>query len=241
MLFLPVWWQVFVGMYVAAIIVFVAPSGFATHDVRSDSSQLYFHNVQHSTKPAVIKEQAFIINSHPASTIVLVEPLNDLIEAVSVERGDPAVYHPHQRGLSCAVWHASSSQVLSATVVTSDEHDPLCHVSLDEYELFVVHPLPPFGFERAKRQQMTFAALKNLINQAESQGRGWLVVGDFNSSTYSPVFRHYFKEYEAKRNYSWQWPTPLTIPIDYAFGTVMKDAKKLPTTSSDHNALGVEI
>ncbi|HRI35737.1 MAG TPA: hypothetical protein PK765_01365 [bacterium] len=105
-----------------------------------------------------------------------------------------------------------------------------------ERTYYVVHPLPPFGTAAWERQREFFSTLSALIGRTPN----FLVLGDFNSTIYSSLFRAYFEPYFHRSVYSWGTDGPLAIPIDHALSDTAIALRSGPKLSSDHVPLLVD-
>lgn len=120
--------------------------------------------------------------------------------------------------------------------------------------LLTVHtrtPLLPDWFAQ-RNQQLAFVAEK--LSRVE---RPAVLIGDFNISIYSPVYKRYFLDrqhtdlpiYPCRTNFGWTptWPRYLPlfyIPIDHAFvntGYKTANFRLLSTPESDHRAICVDL
>ena len=201
---------------------------------------VYYQNVQYQQPLDALRKMGDAIASSDADIIALVEPHPVMVDQIRAVRGeDPIMYH-HDRGRSCAVFVRDNTfTVQHAHVVLAPTHDPLCIVQFATFDLYIAHPLPPLNADHFARQKAYFATLEAHIVDAIHKERAWLVVGDFNSTSYSALFRQHFGAYVDTRFYTWNWPAPLTIPIDHAFGSFAIDTYLYPAHTSDHRGLGV--
>ncbi len=208
-------------------------------DTPQDTLDMYFHNtLYYQNKEDYIVQAQNIADAH-ADVYALVEPHQELITQLTLALGqEPVVYHD-EAGLSCAVFTHYPHRVVEHKVLLSSEHDPLCILRFEDYDLIVVHPSPPTQEATFNRQHTYFEQVSALITHAQAQERNWYVVGDFNSTHYSSTFRKYFGEFVSEKIYSWSWPSLITIPIDYAFGSMESTVHRYPRNYSDHHALGV--
>jgi hypothetical protein len=67
---------------------------------------------------------------------------------------------------------------------------PILEVETDDFTIFLVHPFPPITPESIKLQRESFGETKYLFESSQVQYK--MIVGDLNSSFYSPVFQKYF-------------------------------------------------
>lgn len=104
---------------------------------------------------------------------------------------------------------------------------------------YVAHPFPPFGPEAFARQKEVFAGLAERLAAHDAAGEKFLLVGDFNSTVFSPTFRRTLGKWALRPAYSWNVGSPLSMPIDYAVTNLDAFAAYGPVTSSDHVPVAV--
>ncbi len=107
---------------------------------------------------------------------------------------------------------------------------PIGYFRTKNKDYYIVHPLPPFTNEMYNLQKTFFTDTEKLIGN----NNNFVLIGDFNSSTYSWVFKSHFWKYVYEPIYSWWVNTPLTIPIDYAISNKKLDIHPGAKLSSDH-------
>ncbi len=219
--------------------VFAGTRWLATADIQAPID-VYYQNVEFQHTPHIQREMGSTLATYPARIFAFAEPSPLLIATVTALLGVAPVLEHDDGGSSCVVFVPDTTLVVrSAEVLESPRRDPICVVHFDAFDLYVVHPLPPLNDRAFKRQKVYFVDLANKIRLSNSKGRPWLVVGDFNSTKYSAVFRHSFETYFDRQQYTWSWPGPLTIPIDHVFGSIPHTIQVYPALSSDHRGIGI--
>ena len=225
-------------LFLLAVWVF-GGTNWSSSDVHVERNiDLYYQNVQYDSDPASQQDFAERIVDYGASVVALVEPSPALVRAVSLLRGEEPLIYQHLGNRSCVVF-GPEADVLDRFVVRADDHDPMCVVRFTSYDLYVAHPLPPLGSNRYARQDRFFAMQSEYIEESVAAGRDWLVVGDFNSTKYSSLFRRYFGAYVTAQYYSWASFGLLMIPIDHAFGSLQHRGYLYPAYVSDHHGIGI--
>lgn len=118
------------------------------------------------------------------------------------------------------------------------------------FDLFTVHPRTPIWYPwfQSRNAQLTYVAER----LARTKGPA-ILIGDFNISVFSPIYRSLFSEKKAitacRSGFGLQptWPRflpPAYIPIDHAFvnsGFVTTQFAALDQPESDHKAVRVEL
>lgn len=111
------------------------------------------------------------------------------------------------------------------------------------------HPLPPIGGRRAASRNAYLKALSELTSQSEHPT---IVMGDFNSTIWSPFFRDFMKKsglrdsgYKAGFQASWHRRLlPFAIPIDHILHCdqfICTDRTIGPNLGSDHRPVLAEL
>ena len=113
---------------------------------------------------------------------------------------------------------------------------PYIHAQYGNTTLFALHPPPPINAALAQARHNYFTQLIPLI-QANPRV---LVVGDFNSSPFSPLFRQFLQHSQLKQHaplYQATW-RPLMLNIDPILSKNRNiHSHALPFHASDHRAL----
>lgn len=113
----------------------------------------------------------------------------------------------------------------------------------------VVHPPPPLSASAAQVQREQFGALKEMSVTLEGE---LIIMGDFNSTPWSPTFRRMLDGSELRNanigfSYSPTWPVGvgfLGLPIDHCLvspGISVKQFRRGARTGSDHLPVVVDL
>ena len=113
---------------------------------------------------------------------------------------------------------------------------PIGHaVTRSGLHVYVAHPFPPMDGGAAFFQRGVFEWIATRLEAHEKAGEKFVVVGDFNSTPFSPTFRRTLGKWALRGAYSWSVGSPLSIPIDHVLTNIPGlTAAYGPTTSSDH-------
>lgn len=185
-------------------------------------------------------------NPDPAAeTAALLAQQPDVLALAEIQAGDPRWallrrHHPHgcthqeYSPFALAVW---SRQPLTACHIRQHQDFAYIRAELpDGTAVYALHPPPPIN------RQLAAARSAYLAHTAAEIGRepGKVVVaGDFNSSSFSPLFRR-FARHSATRSYTpTTQPTwrPLLINIDHTLANFPLRTAALPWQHSDHRPL----
>jgi len=132
-------------------------------------------------------------------------------------------------------WFFTNEEIIQKKVI-EEKNYPIWFVKLKKFDLFIIHPFPPFNNDLYQKQKQFFAFLGKILENKTN----FLLVWDFNSSYYSPLFRKYFWSYYFHPVYSWNIYSPLTIPIDYAISDKKLKVYPWNKLSSDHIPLIID-
>jgi endonuclease/exonuclease/phosphatase (EEP) superfamily protein YafD len=117
------------------------------------------------------------------------------------------------------------------------------------FSLLVTHPLPPFNPDYLKARDRHLSAVADYIRQNPTT---WVVVGDLNTTMWSPQYRQFEEIANLKNARSGfgilpTWPVrfpPLYIPIDHCLTTFnirILDIQTGADIGSDHLPLVIEL
>jgi endonuclease/exonuclease/phosphatase (EEP) superfamily protein YafD len=170
-----------------------------------------------------------------ADIVALVELNADLYERIrATGEYQYSFYYPD---LVFSFGFFSREPVLEQRTVMVGRY-PIGYFRTAERTYYVVHPLPPMDAETARLQHEFFGKLEDMMTAEKGD---FLVVGDFNSTISSPVFRKHFAPYFHRSVYSWGVSTPLAIPIDHALSRQPLQVRAGPRLSSDHAPLLIDM
>lgn len=215
---------------------------FVSNNLRvsnSSTNDIYYINLNYFNEDTdqIIKQ----ITELKAETVVIVElneSLNDKLHEMYANR----ITHTDAAS-SCGIY---SNQSFIGEIIVNTKY-PICTAEFAEYTLFAVHPFPPLSGELWAKQRSHFSEIQKLLENESPHFinrtvKDVVVVGDFNSTIYSPIFRKPLGEYHKTNIYSWNTNSILSIPIDHALSNSLElTIHKLPTVSSDHNGLYIEV
>ena len=166
---------------------------------------------------------------------VMMVEINEELHAALSEKYLYNVYHPDR---AKSIGFYTDTEILSSIV--HEATYPFLEVHTRNLSALIVHPLPPFTAQAFKMQKQNFEEITNIFWQLNSPKK--LIVWDFNSTFYSPLFHKYFGNYHFKPIYSWWGLWPLRIPIDYAIGnTKFFEVHSSNFQVSDHLPLYIDL
>jgi hypothetical protein len=195
-----------------------------------DEVDLFYLNAHYSNEhPEEIIEP---LNDTSPKTIVLVESSPEVVNIADAIRDDQAINH-RAYASSCTIY---TINFLDAEVANLT-HLPICIIRYEEYDLLSIHAHRPLGEANLKENVEFFDTIKNYIDDYESTNRSFILVGDFNSSNYSKLFRDRFGEYIQTNRYTWMTNTPITLPIDHVITNMNVEVAQQRIKGSDHSAL----
>ncbi len=144
------------------------------------------------------------------------------------------------RDAGAASYGLYSHETLASKETLNVAGYPVGHaVTKEKLHVYVAHPFPPFSAESFARQKEVFTELAKRLAAHEAAGENFLLVGDFNSTIFSPTFRRTLGAWAQRPAYSWNVGSPLSIPIDYAITNLGARTAYGPVTSSDHVPVAV--
>ncbi len=136
-------------------------------------------------------------------------------------------------------WPIASHDVLELT----KKNSPLIRVHMQDVPLtiYVAHPLPPMTPGWSSHREIFF---KRLAVEVRKSTDDVLVVGDLNTTFFSPLLRTFLKTSGLKLDRqgfgvktTWMRGTPLALPLDhilYRGSLTMTDLKVMSSIGSDH-------
>lgn len=115
-----------------------------------------------------------------------------------------------------------------------------------EYSVFVIHPKPPINSAWMKARNEELDSLASYINSLEDKDKV-LVLGDFNLSTWSPVYKNFsgklsqLKDSAKGKGFVFTWHGSLIrTQIDHLFvpgNSLVEDFQSEKVEGSDHNLI----
>jgi endonuclease/exonuclease/phosphatase (EEP) superfamily protein YafD len=230
LLFLPV---------ISILVIYGPYSFFPAKNSDRSLGEIYYINMNYfneDTAPIINQ-----IEDIKPKTVAVVEVNSRLVEKLSINFPNRIIHT--QDAASCAIY---SKEPFIGEVIT-DTIYPICIAEFESYTLIVVHPFPPMSDNLWEKQVEHFAEIRKLIDNSSPYlinrtGRSNIVIGDFNSTIFSPTYRYQFGKFHKISHYTWNTGSPLSIPIDHAISNSLElKIKMLQKVSSDHNGLSVEV
>lgn len=217
---------------VLVVLFFVQPLSLIPDKVSSPI--IYYQNTNYfKGNPEEVLRQ--VRDTNP-TTVAIVEFQDELTPGLE-ELYPNNFFHHSEGALSCAIFTKETPIQIGALALEY----PVCFAKFEKYTLYVIHPYPPLSQDLWEKQQALFKQVEGRIQQDIKQERDFVVVGDFNSTPYSPVFREYFAPYHQKNLYTWSDYPFLSIPIDHALSNMPLTIGTLSQGGSDHAPLIVEF
>ena len=180
-----------------------------------------------------------IINSLEKSeseTVVITELTSGMSSELK-ELYNYSVIHT-ERAFSCGIF----SQEKPLSSIIHHFTYPTCLAEFKSFTIITVHPYPPFNKSQWESQKIYFEEVRKVYNQYQKAGKNPILIGDFNSSNFSPVFKKYFGDIRgANTNYTWSTNSILALPLDHALGNKVESVSVAPLVSSDHAPLIIKL
>lgn len=112
---------------------------------------------------------------------------------------------------------------------------PFFRWEINERKIYVLHPISPIKKDRYELQKEYFEKISKDLKVLKDTT--FILMWDFNSTSYSRVFQTYFWKYNYKTIYSWATDKPYTIPIDYIISNKKIEVYPWKKLSSDHKPI----
>lgn len=100
------------------------------------------------------------VNKVKPKIIAMVEANPQIVSEISEKYDLPRVWHDNFF-YSCVIW--SESEPVEARIIKLTY--PICYAKFPNFDLFVVHPLPPMTLANRDKQIQHFQELKTLIRK----------------------------------------------------------------------------
>jgi hypothetical protein len=197
--------------------------------------EIYYVNMNYLNKDVEdILEQ---IDSQNAEIVVVIELTPEVQKELSKKFTNSIFKAKH--ALSCGIF--TNKDFVDSYVL--DVEYPTCVMEFVDYTIITAHPMPPYNNELWRLQQSHFESVRDIFNTQRFNSKSPIIIGDFNSSIYSGVYKKYFGDIKTdSTNYTWNIKNPtLSIPIDHALTKDFHLEIKLLETTSDHSALLIDI
>ncbi|MCX6807548.1 MAG: endonuclease/exonuclease/phosphatase family protein [Patescibacteria group bacterium] len=205
---------------------FLQPLSFLPSQM--EKPDIFFMNTWYNNKN--VHDITEAISKAKPNIIALVEINRKLLTQMTVLYGKPKVYHPANDSFSCAIF--SKETPISTQVILVNKY-PVCRADFAKFTMLVIRPHPPFTPSYWHMQKQYFAKVRDLIDEIKMKN-DFIVVGDFNSTYYSKVWRNFFNDYFNGNIYTWNTFRPLTLPLDRVLSNLRLEVRRGPQLSSDH-------
>lgn len=116
---------------------------------------------------------------------------------------------------------------------------PIGHIVWRGWYIFVIHPYPGILGGMASNQRLAFEQIQERVKKLWN--KPFMILGDYNSSIFSPIFQHYFRDYHTPLFYTWNRGKIWQLPIDHAVSNRELQISVRPQMTSDHRGVVVEI
>ncbi len=232
------------------------PKASATIQAEHSTVRVYFNNINYGTT-----DFSSLVNS-----VTQYKPQIIGVAELSAEKfillknqlpSFPYVYHVPGRGkLGLAIFSQLPFSDQPSTQYFSDHLFPSLVATVQDPDTFkqlkiiVIHPPPPITGEYTSARNTLF---DNLAEYSKSQTNPLLVMGDFNSTGWSPAFQQLLSNsglIDSRNNQGTQpsWPSQLPkllrIPIDHILtneALLVSYREILPSVGSDHLPVLVDV
>ena len=217
------------------------PSGSPEVSTAAPPLKVLWYNVN-LDNPAAAQESAAILAAAPDVVAMAEIDLDDTGWQTLRQAYPHGCEHRDNSPFALALWSRRPLQSCRIVMVETDagEPFPFIETELDGSSLFALHPPPPINAELAAARQAYLQQAARKIAAAKTV----LVMGDLNSSPFSPVFRQFTHSADIRPrtpNYLPTW-LPFGLNIDHVLtrGKSGTHIRALPWMHSDHRALLIE-
>ncbi len=179
------------------------------------------------------------IQNKDLENVAIVE-LNETLDLKIQEKYGAPIVTSGYNSKTCAIY----SKNQSAEKYNLDEETftyPICTAKINGFVIILIHPYPPFGKLYYENQIKYFKEISSLLKYFEDKNEKYILIGDFNSSIYSPIFRENFENIFKINNYTWRPYFPLMLPIDHAMSNTDIKVTITDRLTSDHSGLFVDF
>jgi hypothetical protein len=90
-------------------------------------------------------------------------------------------------------------------------------------------------------QKITFAQVRAKYDVDVAAGKKAMIIGDFNSSIFSPIMHRYFGDLSKRLLYTWNRGKIWQLPIDHALTQEDIKVTIVSKKTSDHAALVIDL
>lgn len=198
-------------------------------------ADIYYMNINYMNSDLSLILQE--IKKSKPTTVAIVESTAEIEQELSELYGPPIV-SVSEGVQSCSIF--SKIALKESQTIETLEY-PICYARFETFDIILLHPYPPLSDERYARQKIFFEQIGNLYASKVIQNRQLILLGDFNSTYYSGLYRKHFGSLHKANSYSWMNGSLLSLPIDQALSNFPIEVELGPKLSSDHSGLYVRI
>lgn len=181
------------------------------------------------------------LSEHNPDLMILIEPNPDELKEVLKNNNNHKIlcehleYSPFSMAiLSQDKWINNHCEIFELSGF------PIAQIKLDNKTLFAIHPPPPINGFMANSRNHYLKELATLIQQEQGVV---IVIGDMNTSAFSPVYRDFLSSSQLSKTMANAYPTwlPFGISIDQILiKNSQANVKGLTWNGSDHRAFLVD-
>lgn len=190
-------------------------SGFSKSAPELGADLLYMNSEYRNRDLAPILDY---VRATAPETVAMVELNEELAEKLRKDFGFEYAFHYPKKVLSFGFF--THEKVLEQELFFIGQY-PVGRFRTESREYYVVHPLPPMSGELHSAQKAFFEEMAGRVRGKTD----FVIVGDFNSTPYSPVFRSNFGGFQNVTAYSWGTDSILSIPIDNVISAKPADVR----------------
>lgn len=225
------------------------PTASAINQTSADTIRVYFNNINYGTTDFTILTES-IAHNQP-HVVGIAELSSEKFEQLKTQLSNyPYSFHvPGQGQLGLAIFSQIPFVEQPSVRYFSDNRYPSIIASIRDFQktkkltVIVIHPPPPLLAEYAQIRNELFSKLAEYV---KNQSDPLLIMGDFNSSSWSPAFQTLLVDstlIDSRNNQGIQpsWPSQLPkflrIPIDHMLTNELLTVtyrEILPSDGSDH-------
>lgn len=129
-------------------------------------------------------------------------------------------------------WFYTNEKVEKSETLTSSY--PVGHFVSNSIHFYLIHPHPPVKNDSYLSQIKLFDFMNEILKKHNENNEEFVLMWDFNSTFYSPVFQKYFWKFKFSPIYSRNTNGFLRLPIDYIITNFEVKLNSWANIGSDH-------
>ncbi len=239
----------FMMQFIFLLPYYFQPTASANDQANAETIRVYFNNINYGTTDFTALTKSIAYN-HP-QVVGIAELSSEKFEQLETQLPDyPYSFHvPGRSKLGLAIFSQMPFVDQPSVHFFSDSRFPSIVAAIQDFQttkkltIVVIHPPPPLLAEYTQIRNELF---NNLAQFAQDQTGPLLVMGDFNSTSWSPAFQTLLANstlIDSRNNQGIQpsWPSQLPkflrIPIDHMLTNELLPVtyrETLPSVGSDH-------